>query len=194
MKRFLLLVMITIISMAIKADGINYDRLRISITSRLCQLNDYISFMTDNYNDFETECYYKKQVLNIFVGRGYDYEEDGVYKDGVRLQINSKNMSKTRTMLVRVYLNGLVNNTNKDVLIEYPQPANIKVGDIQIIDDDNFVCCCYYDQAFVGQTNVTSICRDITRKKIKCYVERQETEDGFEYSVLFGDLYAVETK
>ena len=186
--------MITIISMAIKADGINYDRLRISITSRLCQLNDYISFMIDNYNDFETECYYKKQVLNMFVGRGYDYEEDGVYKDGVRLQINSKNMSKTRTMLVRVYLNGLVNNTNKDVLIEYPQPANIKVGDIQIIDDDNFVCCCYYDQAFVGQTNVTSICRNITRKKIKCYVERQKTEDGFEYSVLFGDLYAVETK
>lgn len=194
MKRYLLLVMISLICLITNAqENIQNDILR-SIVERVHYLNDYISFIADKSNSIETRLYYKKEVLNMFIGKGYPYEEDGIHKDGVKIMISSINNTNTHTKLVRQYFNGLVNLTYGEVLIECSQSTDMKVDDIQKIDDEHFVCFYYYYQAFRGQNNGKTIYKDITRKKIKCYVERQETEDGFEYSVLFGDLYAVETK
>lgn len=51
------------------------DILRSRIYMHLCQLNDYLAFISDKSNDLETRQFYKKQALNMFMGRGYDYEE-----------------------------------------------------------------------------------------------------------------------
>lgn len=32
------------------------------------------------------------------------------------------------------------------------------------------------------------------QKKVKCYIEVENIENGVEYTVLLGDIYAIETK
>lgn len=196
MKRCILLMAIFAICMTVNAKDDFCDILRSRIYMHLCQLNDYLAFISDKSNDLETRQFYKKQALNMFMGRGYDYEENGIHKDGVKIIISSINNANghTHTKLVRQYLNGLVNLTYQKVLIEVLQSSDFKVSDIQMIDDDHFTFFINYSQAFIGKSDDVSIYKDVTQKRIKCYGERIECEDGFEYSVLLGDIYAIDTK
>lgn len=58
-----------------------------------------------------------------------------------------------------------------------------------------YVCTCYFEQVFVGYRDGRAIYKDITRKKVKCYIEIQDVEDGpQEYVVLLGDVQAIDTK
>lgn len=36
--------------------------------------------------------------------------------------------------------------------------------------------------------------KDINREKTKIYIEVEKTEDGDEYSILLGDIYAIDDK
>ena len=47
---------------------------------------------------------------------------------------------------------------------------------------------------FIGYRDGIPVYKDITRKKVKCYVEVQDAEDGLEYVVLLGDVHAIDTK
>ena len=38
------------------------------------------------------------------------------------------------------------------------------------------------------------IYKDVTLKKAKCYIEKQNSEEGNEYTILFGDIYATDKK
>lgn len=158
-------------------------------------MNDYISFMADKSNDMETRQYYKKQALNLFAGRGYNYEENGVNKEGVRMEITSVNNTRPRSKLMRVYFNGLINLTYQQVSIQSTELASIKVSNLQKVDNNMYVCTCYFEQVFVGYRDGRAIYKDITRKKVKCYIEIQDVEDGpQEYVVLLGDVQAIDTK
>lgn len=83
------------------------EQIKRTAAQRVAQMNDYISFMADKSNDMDTRQYYKKQALNLFAGRGYNYEENGVNKEGVRMEITSVNNTRPRSKLMRVYFNGL---------------------------------------------------------------------------------------
>ena len=191
MKRYLLLVMISITCMMINAQENLQDILQRSITERISSLNDYISFMADKSYDVETRQYYKKQALNLFAGRGYEYEENDVRKDGVRINIYSKDNAQPRSMLIRTYLNGLINLKYKKVQIEIPQISSLKLEKIQKIDDNHFICLYNYYPEVAKCHDSISICRDIPQRKIEYYVEKYEVEGGFEYCVLLGDINAV---
>lgn len=73
------------------------EQIKRTAAQRVAQMNDYISFMADKSNDMETRQYYKKQALNLFAGRGYNYEENGVNKEGVRMEITSVNNTRPRS-------------------------------------------------------------------------------------------------
>ena len=67
------------------------------------------------------------------------------------------------------------------------------------IDDDTYVCTCYFEQAFCGYRDGKPVYKDITRKKVKCYVVRQvilDEQEGeqHEYMVMLGDVTALETR
>ena len=55
------------------------------------QMNDYISFMANKKKPEESRLYYRTKALNLFIGKGFSYEENGVTKDGVMMQVTSKN-------------------------------------------------------------------------------------------------------
>lgn len=171
------------------------EQIRRTAAQRVAQMNDYISFMADKSNDMETRQYYKKQALNLFAGRGYNYEENGVNKEGVRMEITSVNNTRPRSKLMRVYFNGLMNLTYQKVSIQSTELASIKVSNLQKIDNNMYVCTCYFDQVFVGYRDGRPVYKDITRKKVKCYIEVQDVEGGpQEYVVLLGDVQAIDTK
>lgn len=171
------------------------EQIKRTAAQRVAQMNDYISFMADKSNDMETRQYYKKQALNLFAGRGYNYEENGVNKEGVRMEITSVNNTRPRSKLMRVYFNGLMNLTYQKVSIQSTELASIKVSNLQKVDNNMYVCTCCFDQVFVGYRDGRPVYKDITRKKVKCYIEVQDVEGGpQEYVVLLGDVQAIDTK
>lgn len=171
------------------------EQIKRTAAQRVAQMNDYISFMADKSNDMETRQYYKKQALNLFAGRGYNYEENGVNKEGVRMEITSVNNTRPRSKLMRVYFNGLMNLIYQKVSIQSTELASIKVSNLQKVDNNMYVCTCYFDQVFVGYRDGRPVYKDITRKKVKCYIEVQDVEGGpQEYVVLLGDVQAIDTK
>lgn len=193
-KRILLLQFIVMIFAPMMAQNSVEEQIKRRAAERVAQMNDYISFMADKSNDLETRQYNKKQALNLFAGRGYDYEENGIHKEGVRMEVTSVNNTRPRAKLMRVYFNGLVNLTYQKVSIQSTEVASIKVSNLQKVDNNLYVCTCYFDQVFIGYRDGIPVYKDITRKKVKCYVEVQDAEDGLEYVVLLGDVHAIDTK
>ena len=193
-KRILLLQFIVMIFAPMMAQNSVEEQIKRRAAERVAQMNDYISFMADKSNDLETRQYNKKQSLNLFAGRGYDYEENGIHKEGVRMEVTSVNNTRPRAKLMRVYFNGLVNLTYQKVSIQSTEVSSIKVSNLQKVDNNLYVCTCYFDQVFIGYRDGIPVYKDITRKKVKCYVEVQDAEDGLEYVVLLGDVHAIDTK
>ena len=193
-KRILLLQFIVMIFAPMMAQNSVEEQIKRRAAERVAQMNDYISFMEDKSNDLETRQYNKKQALNLFAGRGYDYEENGIHKEGVRMEVTSVNNTRPRAKLMRVYFNGLVNLTYQKVSIQSTEVSSIKVSNLQKVDNNLYVCTCYFDQVFIGYRDGIPVYKDITRKKVKCYVEVQDAEDGLEYVVLLGDVHAIDTK
>ncbi len=194
MKRYLLCFAFFSFCIVAKTQETTNNLLEKSIVVRIAQLNDYISYMTDKSKDLETRQYYKKLALNLFVGRGYDYyEENGKKRGGAQIEIYSTSKHRSRSFLIRNYLNGLINYVYyPNVQIGLP---SISVGNLTQIDSIHYVCSCYYDRIFVDNKVDTPICKSITRKKTKCYIEVIKTENGQdEYSISLGDVYAIDKK
>ena len=160
------------------------------------QMNDYISFMANKKKPEESRLYYRTKALNLFIGKGSRYEENGVTKEGVMMQVTSKNRKSVSTPFIRDYFQNLVTGLRSytDVKIEATEIADIKVSELRQIDTNLWVCTCQYDQAFEGVRDGRLIYRDITTKRIKCYVVAEDTEDGWEFIILLGDVYAIETR
>ena len=160
------------------------------------QMNDYISFMANKKKPEESRLYYRTKALNLFIGKGFSYEENGVTKEGVMMQVTSKKRKYVSTPFIRTYFKNLVTGLRSytDVKIEATEIADIKVSELRQIDTNLWVCTCQYDQAFEGIRDGRLIYRNITTKRIKCYLTAEDTEDGWEYVIKFGDIYAIATR
>ncbi len=163
------------------------------------QLCDYIEFMANPENDYKTRNSYKTKALNLFINKGNEYEEDGIYKRGVFMEVTSVWRKKPSRRLMKDYFTGLMNMRYSKVKIESTEVSNIKVSRLQQIDDDTYVCTCYFEQAFCGYRDGIPVYKDITRKKVKCYVLKETILDDqggvqYEYMVLLGDVTALETR
>lgn len=191
---FVVLLAIFTISSAASAQSYAQDEMiKRRAAEKVGQMNDYISFMGSKKKKIENRRYYKDKALKLFIGKGYDYEENDVIKEGVMMEITSLNR-KPIHKLIRTYFNNLVNLSYSDVRITSTEIADIKVSNLQQIDNNLYVCTCQFDQAFVGYRDGRPVYQDITTKRVKCYVYAEDTEDGFEYVILLGDVTALETK
>jgi hypothetical protein len=174
------------------------ERILLRAAEKVAQMNDYISKMADKKNSLNFRLRRKEKALNLFVGKGYEYIENGVEKEGVQMQVTSKNRAKVGQPLMRDYFDNLVgkklDKMYDDVHIEATEVAKIKVSELQKLDENLWECTCEYDQAFVGYRDGRPVYRDITTKRIKCYVIAEDTEDGWEFIILLGDVYAIKTR
>ena len=162
-------------------------------------MNDYVSFMADKSKSQETRYYYRKKALPLFIGKGYEYEENGVTKRDVMMQTTSVNRPGVVTnTLLRDYFSRLVNLRYSKVNITSTEIAGMKVSDLKKVDSsDNktlYMCTCQYVQYFRGEYGDGYVYADKTTKRIVCYVEVEETEDGQEFMIKLGDVEAISTE
>lgn len=170
------------------------DLIRRRAAQKVSQMNDYVSFMANKQKSLKTRNYYSNKALNLFMGQGGEYEENGVKKKGVKMEVSSKNKSTKYDRLIKDYFSRLISLGYSDVDIKSTETADIKVSKLQKVDDDLYVCTCQYDQAFVGYRDGVPQYADITKKTIKCYVKVEEVEGGQEFVILLGDSTADETR
>lgn len=177
------------------------DKIKLRAAEKVSQMNHYIANMADQSQDMKYRNRRKEKALNLFVGKGYKYIENGVEKDGVKMQVTSKNRKKVGEPLMRKYFDHLVgtqlDRMYDNVKIEATEVADIKVSELRKLDDNLWECTCQYDQAFEGWRDGRPVYRDITTKRIKCYVLAElvegETGDEWEFIILLGDVYAIKT-
>lgn len=167
------------------------EMLKRRAAEKVGQQNNYIQLMAK-----KKKVIYKTKALSLYIGKGYNYTENGVDKEGVQQQISLRRTGKVKVnnRFTRVYFDALIKNGYSDVKISSTEIASMKVSDLQQIDDNTYVCTCEYDQAFSGYRDGRPVYQDITTKRIKCYVYKVDTEDGDEYIVKLGDNYVVETR
>lgn len=194
-RTFTFIMSLMICTLAFSQD-IDDTIIKCRIPEMVCQLNDYISFLADKKQSLNKKLLYKEKALNLFMGKGYEYEEDGVKKEGVTLEVASKNRKQTRRLLIRDYLENLINRLDgyTDVKITATEIANIKLSDLIQVSTNLWVCQCDFNQAFEGMRGGRPVYRDITTKRIKCYVTVEDTEDGWEYIIKLGNIYAIDLK
>lgn len=169
------------------------------VKERVKLMNDYVSFMADKSKSEETRYYYRKKALPLFIGKGYEYEENGVTKQGVMMQTTSANRPGVVTnTLLRDYFSRLVNLRYSKVNITSTEIAGMKVSDLKkVASSDNttlYMCTCQYVQYFRGEYGDGRVYADKTTKRIACYVEEVITEDGLELMIMLGDVEAISTE
>lgn len=165
---------------------------------KVSQMGDYIEYMANKEYAVDKRKYYRKKGLNLFIGKGYEYEEGGVAIDGVKMETTSLNRKSTSTQLVRAYFSRLINLSYDKVVIQGTDVIDIKVGHLKRVGDNEFTCTCYYVQKFCGYKDGKPIYCDRTEKSVSChiYAEEVETDDGgtgIEFILMLGDVYAGET-
>ena len=159
----------------------------------VAQMNDYISFMADKSKSVNTRNYYRGKVLNLFIEKGEPYEEEGIHNTGVKMETTSKYRKKPTSRLMKDYFTGLINLRYSKVDIQSTKVHDIKISDLQKVDDNKYVCTAYFEQKFLGYRDGIPVYTDRTRKKVKVYIFSEETIDGEEFIVMLGDVSACET-
>jgi len=182
------------------------DMLRRRAAEKCAQFNNYVSLIGKK-NDkkgraisVETRMYYRDAALKLFIANGDEYTEYVGDEErtiaGVMMQTTSINRpnQKPKSTLMKTYLRNLANLRYSDVVITSTDVSNIKVSSLRKIDEDKYVCTCYFTQTFIGYKDGIPVYKDRTSKYVKCYVYPEATEDGMEYIIRLGDVYATDTE
>ncbi len=181
-------------AVSVSAQQSKEEMLQRRAAQKVGQLCDYIEFIANPENSVKARTYYRDNALNLFINQGEAYEENGRRKDGVRMEVTSVNRKGKTSRLVKDYLNGLMKLNYSKVDISTTEVAKIRVSDLKKIDDDTYMCTCYFEQTFCGYRDGKPVYRDITRKKVQCFLKAEPTEEGTEYIVMLGDITALDTR
>ena len=193
-KRIAMLLLVMMVITQAFAQSSATEQIKRRAAEKVGLMNDYISYMANKKKSDKTRIYYKTKALRLFAGGGDSYEENGVQKEGVQMEVTSINRKTKSRRLMKKYFESLIDFKYNDVQITSTDVADIKVSQLQRIGENLFVCTCYFEQAFVGYMDGRPVYKDITRKHVKCYVYAEETESGTEFMVLLGDVTADQTR
>lgn len=194
--KYLFILLLFPMNSSIFAQNIDEDKIIMRAVEKVAQLNDYISFMADKSRPLNYRLMRKEKALNLFIGKGYGYVENGVDKEGVMMEFSTRNKRISHTLLRHSFDNLCrIPGNDTGFQITAVEIIGIKVSELLKIDDNLWECTCEYDQAFEGIRDGQPIFRKINTKKVKCFVKTIETEDGIiEHIIQLGDVYALETR
>lgn len=163
----------------------------------------YVKNIGEKNESLEYRLYYCKEALNLFVGKGGSYTETYyedstprvVKREGVQMQVTSLKDKSKKPYLLKNYLNNLARLNYSKVEIETTDVAHIKVSNLYKVGDNTYKCTCFFKQAFIGYREGKPVYKDITEKKVDCYIIAEDIIGGAtEYMVQLGDVTALETQ
>ena len=156
------------------------------VYSKVKQMCDYIDFLAHPQNSREVKAKYMVKDLRLSLADGESYEEDGIQKRGVEIEITSPNRAKRRC-LMKDYLFGLMHMRYTMVVIQASDIYDIQVSDLRAIDENTYACTATFVQEFTGFKDGEPIYSKKEKKNIKCKVFKEETMDGEVYIVKLWD-------
>lgn len=168
--------------------------IHIRVPEKVAQLLDDIEIIANPENSKDVRTRFKGKAVRLFIANCEPYEEEGIQKKGVEMEITSIYRTKPRRRLMKDYFTGLMNLRYSKVEIKSSKIHDIQVSELRQIDENTFVCTAVFVQVFVGFKDGKPVYTDRTKKSVKCYVYREDTMDGYEYIVKLGDTKALETK
>ncbi len=212
LRRFIISLLFLVVIVPGYAQDVKADELfQVLLQHKLMRvylMNDYVSYMADKSKSHETRYYYRTKALPLFIGKSYEYEENGVTKRGVMMQTTSVNRPGVVTnTLLRDYFSRLVNLRYSKVNITSTEIAGMKVSDLKKVDSsDNktlYMCTCQYVEYYRfdgGLDRCDNAYVEKSTKRIVCYVELDEVEidatgkPTCEYTILLGDVESISTE
>ena len=144
--------------------------------------------------------------MKLFVGEGKAWVEEILNSEGTRVvdRVNRKAVTmgvtslrnpKPRKKPMADYLLGLAEIRYNAVTIETTDWHDMRVSEVRKVGDDKYECTVYFEQVFTskGPDNIPGY-SDRTKKKVTCYIDLVQTDDGLEILVQLGDVTAYETR
>lgn len=170
------------------------------------QFTNYLTDIVDKTIERKTRLYYKDVALKLFVGEGKTWVEEILNSEGTRVvdRINRKAVTmgvtslrnpKPRKKAMADYLLDLAEIRYNAVTIQTTNWHDMRVSEVRKIGDGKYECTVYFEQVFTskGKDNIPGY-SDRTKKKVTCYIDLVQTDDGPEILVQLGDVTAYETR
>ncbi len=186
----MLLMFCTLASMA-QTDA----ELKLRAAQKVGQMNNYVIRMADKKIAYNNRVTFRKNALNLFIGRGGYYTAGGI-RTYAKMQVSNINGIPTKTQSISNYFQRLIELRYTDVQITTTDIIDMAVSDLRQIDDNKFECSVYYVQTFCGyRDGVPVYCGDKTTKRVQVIIEIIATEmGGYEFVVLLGDTQVISTE
>lgn len=182
-----------------------YKSLKLKAAQKVAQLNDYISFMADKGITVSDKQMYKDTAKKLFIKDCGPFMEIIEYNDGSKETINRngvimevvslRNRTPRKRPMLK-YFDGLIQLNYKSIKIETTDIVDMEVTEPQKLDDGNYVCSVYFDQAWESRTREGGTYREITRKWVVCYIKEvtvisndEDKHDEKEYIIELGDVH-----
>jgi hypothetical protein len=185
------------VTMSAQTDSQKEEMLKKRAKEKVGQFCDYVSFIASKKKNLKTRLYYVDKAKNLFLNRGKAlFDDDGsMVRDSVIMQVTSLKAKKPRNVYLNKYLPNLAQLKYPQIEVTSTDVAEMKVSNLQKIGGGLYTCTVYFYQYFIGKTKDNQIIyKDKTNKRVQCYIIEEETEDGMEYIVLLGDIYADSTE
>lgn len=170
------------------------------------QFTSYLADIADKKIERKTRLYYKDVALKLFVGEGKAWVEEILNSEGTRvvdridrkavtMGVTSLRNPKPRKKPMADYLLGLAEIRYNAVTIETTDWHDMRVSEVRKVGEDKYECTVYFEQVFTskGPDNIPGY-SDRTKKKVTCYIDLVQTDDGLEILVQLGDVTAYETR
>lgn len=179
------------------ADGKKEELLKARAKEKVGQFCNHISFIANKDKSLKTRLYYVDKAKDLFLNRGKAlYDDNGfMERDSVIMQVTSIRQKQPRNVYLNKYLPNLAQLKYPQVEITSTNVAEMKVSHLQIVREGLYTCTVYFYQYFIGKTKDNKVIyKDKTNKRVQCYIKEEGTEDGKEYVVFLGDIYAETTE
>lgn len=178
-------------------DNQKEDMLKIRAKEKVGQFCDYISFIANKKKKLKTRIYYVDKAKNLFLNRGKALlDDDGtMIRDSVIMQVTSLKTNTPKNVYLNDYLPRLANLKYPEVEVTSTDIAEMKVSNLQKLGEGFYSCTVYFYQYFIGKYRDNQVIyKDKTNKRVQCFIFEEDTEDGIEYIVLLGDIFADTTE
>jgi hypothetical protein len=183
------------------SQNIDKEALKLRAAQKVKQMTDNISRIADKSRSVSTRESIRSKTLVLFINKGEAFKEvyDGGYeiqRQGVFMETSSlkcKTCDPKKTLMTQ-YLTNLIKLNYSQVKIESTDVSSMEVSSLQKINDNEYVCTVYFEQAFAGYRDGRPVYKDITRKSVEVHIAVEETLDGTEYIIRLGDVHALDTR
>lgn len=205
MKTKLLLTVLLLIGIAhlgmAQSNLVNNEKLKLRAAQKVKEMTDNVARIADKSRSVQSREYIRKKTLVLFINKGEAFKEvyDGgfeIQRQGVVMETTSlkcKTCDPKKTLMTQ-YLTNLIKLNYSQVKIESTDVSSMEVSSLHKINDNEYVCTVYFEQAFVGYRDGRPVYKDITRKSVEVHIAVEETIDGTEYIIRLGDVHALDTR